>query len=88
MNTGAEGKLIRDVAADLFGESELESLPPTMAGDDFGVFLQHLPGAYIWIGNGETGEGAGLHQPGYDFNDDILVRGASLLAATAERALA
>ena len=88
VNTRAEGKLIRDVAADLFGESELESLPPTMAGDDFGVFLQHLPGAYIWIGNGETGEGAGLHQPGYDFNDDILVRGASLLAATAERALA
>ncbi len=88
VNTRTEAKLIRDVAADLFGESELESLPPTMAGDDFGVFLQYLPGAYIWIGNGETGVGAGLHQPGYDFNDDILVRGASLLAATAERALA
>lgn len=88
VNTRAEARLMRDAATELFGESEVETLPPTMAGDDFGVFLQHLPGAYIWIGNGTADESAGLHLPNYDFNDDILVRGASLLAATAERALA
>ncbi len=88
VNTSAESKLMRGVVADLFGSGAIESLPASMAGDDFGVFLQHMPGAYVWIGNGDAREGAGLHLPSYDFNDDILVAGASLLAATAERALA
>jgi len=88
VNTPAEGQFMRAAVTDLFGAGEIESLPPSMAGDDFGAFLQRLPGAYVWIGNGVKGQSSGLHLPHYDFNDDILVRGASLLAATAERALA
>jgi amidohydrolase len=85
VNAYGARNLARDAATDLFGADAIESLAPSMAGDDFGVFLQHLPGAYAWIGNGA--DSAGLHLPNYDFNDDIIVRGASFLAATAERAL-
>jgi hippurate hydrolase len=87
VNTPAEAGVMREAAAELAAGS-LEMLPPSMAGDDFGVFLAHLPGAYAWIGNGLPGESAALHLPDYDFNDAILGHGASLLARTAERALA
>jgi hippurate hydrolase len=86
-NSAAEGRVMSQAALDLFGTSALEASPPSMAGDDFGVFLEHMPGAYAWIGNGLPGEGAALHLPDYDFNDGILAAGASLLARTAERAL-
>ena len=44
--------------------------------------LDACPGAYIYIGNGNIGNGDGegacqVHNPGYDFNDDILTLGAS-----------
>ncbi len=61
---------------------------PTMAGDDFGIFLQHRPGAYAWIGNGPAGPAGRLHQPSYDFNDAVIRPGALLLAQTARLALA
>jgi hippurate hydrolase len=52
-----------------------------MGAEDFACYLQHKPGAYIWIGNdpaeGEHGNSAGLHNPTYDFNDDILPIGAA-----------
>ncbi|OJY65571.1 MULTISPECIES: amidohydrolase [unclassified Rhizobium] len=60
---------------------------PSMAGDDFGAFLQHLPGAYAWIGNGDGHRSAHLHQSNYDFNDDIIVPSAALLVETARVAL-
>lgn len=55
-------------------------LDPTMGSEDFAYMLQHAPGAYLWIGNGdgghrEAGHGLGpcmLHNPSYDFNDGIL----------------
>lgn len=56
------------------------NLPPTMGAEDFAFMLQHKPGAYLWIGNGDGGHrthghGIGpctLHNPSYDFNDRIL----------------
>jgi hippurate hydrolase len=59
-------------------------LAPTMGAEDFGRFLKEIPGAYAWIGNGP---GAGLHNPGYDYNDAILTVAARYLAATAKAAL-
>jgi hippurate hydrolase len=59
-------------------------LAPTMGAEDFGRFLKEIPGAYAWIGNGP---GAGLHNPGYDYNDAILTVAAQYLAATAKAAL-
>jgi amidohydrolase len=59
------------------------NLPPTMGAEDFAFMLQHKPGAYLWIGNGDGGHrthghGIGpctLHNPSYDFNDKILPLG-------------
>ncbi len=50
-------------------------LAPSMGAEDFAYFLQHVPGAYIWIGNGS--ESSALHNPTYDFNDDLISVGAN-----------
>lgn len=50
---------------------------PSMGAEDFAFMLQEKPGAYIWIGNGSGQGGKGLHNPRYDFNDDVLALGAS-----------
>jgi len=60
-------------------------LPPTMGAEDFGRFLLEIPGAYAWIGNGGS---KFLHNPGYDYNDDILPVAARYLAVVAKAALA
>ena len=61
------------VGAELvFGDSK-----PVMTSEDFGYMLQQKPGAYILLGNGEDGVGScSLHNPSYDFNDEILGIGA------------
>ena len=55
--------------------------PPLMGGEDFSFMLNARPGAFIFIGNGNS---AGLHHPRYDFNDDIIPLGASYWAILAE----
>ncbi|MCP4228424.1 MAG: amidohydrolase, partial [Actinomycetia bacterium] len=54
---------------------------PHMGSEDFAFLLQKKPGTYVAIGNGINdgeGDGAGmLHNPGYDFNDEILAAGSS-----------
>lgn len=55
-----------------------------MGAEDFSYMLNARPGAYLFVG---AGAGAGLHHAAYDFNDEILPIGASLLARLAERAL-
>lgn len=45
-------------------------LPPSMASEDFAFMLQARPGTYVWLGNGS--DCAPLHNPRYDFNDDLL----------------
>jgi hippurate hydrolase len=59
--------------------------PPSMGAEDFGRFLEAIPGAYAWIGNGPS---AGLHHPDFDYNDEILPIAARYLATTAKAALA
>jgi hippurate hydrolase len=61
-------------------------LPPAMTGEDFSWFLREVPGAFVWIGNGEGGPD--LHNPNYDFNDGILPTASAWLAEVAKRALA
>jgi hippurate hydrolase len=58
-----------------------------MASEDFSFMLERCPGAYIQIGNGDR-PGCEVHNPGYDFNDEVLPLGASLLARLVERSLA
>ena len=57
-----------------FGEDAFVDLDlPLMGSEDFSFLLERVPGAYVLIGNGDS---AGLHTTTYNFNDDILERGA------------
>ena len=58
-----------------------------MGAEDFAFMLQVKPGCYIWIGNGSGEGGCMLHNPGYDFNDEILPLGASYWVKLVERCL-
>jgi metal-dependent amidase/aminoacylase/carboxypeptidase family protein len=63
-------------------------MPPVMGSEDFAVMLQHRPGAYAMIGQGDGGQhSVSVHNAGYEFNDAILTAGASYLARLVERAL-
>ena len=55
-----------------------------MGGEDFSFMLQARPGAYIFLGNGDSSE---LHTDTYDFNDDIIPVGISYWVRLAEMAL-
>ncbi len=87
VNTQAEADLAAACAGQL-GLPVRRDVPPSMAGEDFGWYLEQKPGAFVWIGNGPARPGGELHNPGYDFNDAILPVAAEWLAATARRALA
>ena len=48
--------------------------PPSMGSEDFAFMLQKVPGAYVWLG---AGQGANLHNPAYNFNDELLTTGVN-----------
>ena len=89
VNTHAETELARQVGTELLGAERITRQGRPLTGsEDFAFMLEHCPGSYFMIGNG-TGEGAGegqpahacmVHNPGYDFNDDILPVGAAFWA--------
>ena len=74
------------VAGQIAGEDKVDkSLPPMMGAEDFSYMLNARPGAFIWIGNGDS---AGLHHPSYNFNDDTIPFGTSYWVKLVETALA
>lgn len=79
----------RAAAATVLGPDKVMDQPPRMFAEDFSFYLQEIPGAYGFIGNGELGDlgCASLHNADYDFNDDILTAGASYFVALVEQAL-
>ncbi len=66
----------------------IEDPTPSMGAEDFSFMLQEKPGCYVWLGNGPGEGGCMLHNPHYDFNDDILTVGASYWARLVELELA
>ena len=88
VNSENEAKLSGQVAIDVVGEEHVRLSPkPAMGSEDFAYMLQEKPGSYIWIGNGD-GEGSCMvHNPGYDFNDEILSIGATYWVKMAEKIL-
>ena len=85
INDPARTEFAAEVAAELVGDAHVDAAAGReMGAEDFSYMLQARPGAYLFLG---AGEGPGLHHAGYDFNDEILPIGASLLARLAERAL-
>ncbi|MDH4584703.1 amidohydrolase [Pseudomonas sp. BN415] len=84
INSPAETTFARQIGVELAGADQVFEAPTVMGSEDFAWMLQRCPGSYLFIGNG-TGAGRPMvHNPGYDFNDDILVRGAAYWAALTE----
>ncbi|MFN3986584.1 MAG: M20 aminoacylase family protein [Rhodocyclaceae bacterium] len=88
VNTAAEAALCAEVAGTLVGpEQVVRDMRPSMGAEDFAFFLQQKPGCYVWIGNGAGEGGCMLHNPRYDFNDDILPLGAAYWVGLVHRVL-
>ena len=88
VNDPALAQIAADAAAALVGDDNVNRAPrPAMGAEDFAFFQQVRPGAYLWIGAGPGADGCMLHNPGYDFNDDILVLGVSYWVEVVARML-
>ena len=96
VNSAAEADFARKVTASIVGEANVLVQEPTMGAEDFAFMLQARPGAYCFIANGDgghrdMGHGGGpctLHNPSYDFNDDLIPLGATYWVRLAEEWLA
>ena len=88
VNTAREAEFAARVGESVFGkENVVRDAVPTMGGEDFSYMLQARPGAYVWLGQGGGPSGCFLHNPGYDFNDDVIPLGAGYLASLVEESL-
>ncbi|EYC52635.1 amidohydrolase [Hylemonella gracilis str. Niagara R] len=95
INSEAEVAFARRVMASVVGETQVLRQEPTMGAEDFAYMLQAKPGAYAFIGNGEGahrghGHGEGpctLHNPSYDFNDELIPLGATFWVRLVEEFL-
>ncbi|OYV17432.1 MAG: hippurate hydrolase, partial [Methylococcaceae bacterium NSP1-1] len=77
-NTEAETAIALKAAQALVGADCVNQQPtPSMGSEDFAFMLQEKPGCYIWIGNGSSKNSCLLHNPHYDFNDEILPVGVA-----------
>jgi metal-dependent amidase/aminoacylase/carboxypeptidase family protein len=73
-------------ARTVFGADNVSvATEPMTASEDFARFLEHVPGCFAFVGNGEAS--APLHNSSYDFNDDGLLLGARFHAAIARNRL-
>jgi hippurate hydrolase len=93
VNHPAETAFAREVMAEIVGAEHVLEQEPTMGAEDFAYMLQAKPGCYAFIANGdgahrEMGHGGGpcmLHNPSYDFNDDLIPLGATYWVRLAEK---
>jgi len=96
INHPDETAFVRQVMTQVAGADRVLDFEPTMGAEDFSYYLQAKPGAYFVIGNGdglhrESGHGLGpctLHNPSYDFNDQLIPLGATLWVRLAQAWLA
>ncbi|QQR35922.1 amidohydrolase [Devosia oryziradicis] len=85
VNAPQQADFAAEVAREVAGADRVDDdVAPSMGGEDFSFMLEERPGAYIFIGNGDSSE---LHTNTYDFNDEVIPVGASYWVRLAERAL-
>ena len=85
VNHPAETELALEAMRAVAGPERVrDDLRPVMGAEDFAFVLRQVPGAYIFVGNGDT---AGLHNPRYDFNDAAIPHGVAYFIELAKRAL-
>ena len=90
VNWAENTALAVEAARAVVGEAAVDGeVMPMMISEDFGAFLQQVPGNFVFIGNGANGETGGtpLHNACYDFNDGILKTGAEYFAEVVRRSL-
>ncbi|HZE91595.1 MAG TPA: M20 aminoacylase family protein [Rhizobacter sp.] len=93
INHPDETAFVRSVMGEVVGPENVQEFEPTLGAEDFSFFLLEKPGCYFLIGNGDGshrsgGHGLGpcmLHNPSYDFNDDLIPLGATLWVRLAQR---
>ncbi len=83
-NHNAQTDFAASVARQIAGENVDAEFRPVAGGEDFAFMLEARPGAFIFLGQGDT---AYLHHPEYDFNDEIITIGASYWAKLVETAM-
>ena len=96
INHAKEADFTRSVLADIVGEDNVLAQEPTMGSEDFSYMLLKKPGTYFFLANGdgqhrEMGHGGGpctLHNPSYDFNDDLIPLGGTIWVRMVEKFLA
>lgn len=89
VNSEEETRRCLAAAAAIVGADRVIADPvPEMGSEDFAFMLQRKPGCYVWLGAGTGDATPGLHNPRYDFNDDVLAVGASYWVQLAEQELA
>lgn len=87
-NDPQANQMVRDVATSLFGAESIGTVNPFMGSEDFAFMLEQNPnGAYFTIGAGDEPDRCMVHNPGYDFNDNILLTGAALWCGLTEHYL-
>ena len=88
VNSVNETNFCRNVAGSVFGsERVLTDILPSMGAEDFAYMLREKPGCYVWLGNGPGTGGCTLHNPHYDFNDELLTLGVSYWVQLVRQAL-
>ena len=96
VNHAAEAEFAATVMDDIVGAANVvRGIEPTMGAEDFAFMLKARPGAYVFIGNGDgthrsAGHGLGpcmLHNPSYDFNDELIPLGATYWVRLVEKFL-
>ena len=89
VNSSDEAALCTEVARALVGADQVTTaMRPSMGSEDFAFFLREKPGCYVWLGNGPGEGGCLLHNPRYDFNDDLIPVGAAYWVELTRRLLA
>ena len=84
VNHERQTEFAASVAKQVAGEGQVDTVPPMMGAEDFSFMLNERPGAFIWLGNGDS---AGLHHPKYNFNDEAIPFGTSYWVKLVETAL-
>ncbi|MDO8804191.1 MAG: M20 aminoacylase family protein [Elusimicrobiota bacterium] len=88
VNAERETVICAAVLERLLGAENVIKVPQVMGAEDFSFMLNAKPGCYVFAGNGPVKDGAALHNPRYDFNDEVLCLGAAYWASLTEHLLA
>lgn len=88
VNDEAIAQLLRQAASKVVGKNDVVDATPTLAGEDFAVYQEHLPGCFFWVGTGrQDGSSQGWHHPAFDVDEEMLEVTSRIFVEAARLAL-